>query len=85
MLSRLLEGQPPESSFWNVNFPIWEPSQPEPALVECELDLNRHDVRYEPLGGRFHYRGIYRDRPRTPGRDVDVCFAGQIALTRVSL
>jgi 5'/3'-nucleotidase len=85
VLSRLLEGQPPESSFWNVNFPIWEPPHPEPALVECALDLNRHDVRYEPLDGRFYYRGIYRERPRTPGRDVDVCFAGQIALTRVSL
>ena len=84
VLSRLLASPPPEG-FWNVNFPIWEPSQPEPQLVECHLDLNRHDVRFEPFEDRWHYRGIYRDRPRTEGHDVDVCFAGQIALTRLTI
>ena len=85
VLSRLLEQPPPEAGFWNVNFPIWEPSQPLPPIVECRLDLNRHDVRYEPIHDRWHYRGIYRDRPRTGGHDVDVCFAGQIALTRLTI
>src|SRR5262245_12762084 len=28
VLSRLLEAPPPESSFWNVNFPIWAPENP---------------------------------------------------------
>lgn len=84
VLSQLLASPPPDG-FWNVNFPIWEPSQPEPQLVECRLDLNRHDVRFEPLDERWHYRGIYRDRPRTHGHDVDVCFGGHIALTRLTI
>lgn len=82
---RQLLASPPPDGFWNVNFPIWEPSQPEPQLVECRLDLNRHDVRFEPLDDRWHYRGIYRDRPRSDGHDVDVCFGGQIALTRLTI
>lgn len=85
VLARLIDEPPPENGFWNVNFPIWEPSQPEPQLVECPLDLNRHDVRFEPLEDRWHYRGVYRDRPRTTGHDVDVCFAGNIALTRLKI
>ena len=86
VLTQLVQASPPpELGFWNVNFPIWEPPHPEPELIECPLDLNRHDVRYETREGRLHYRGVYRDRPRTLGRDVDVCFSGQIALTRVPL
>ena len=84
VLSQLLTSSP-RDGFWNVNFPIWEPSQPEPQIIECRLDLNRHDVRFEPLEDRWHYRGIYRDRPRTNGHDVDVCFGGQIALTRLTI
>ena len=75
----------PSDGFWNVNFPIWEPSQPEPRLVECRLDPNRHDVRFESVEDHWHYRGIYRDRPRTDGHDVDVCFSGNIALTRLTI
>ena len=84
VLIQLLASPLPDG-FWNVNFPIWEPSQPEPQIIECRLDLNRHDVRFEPLEDRWHYRGVYRDRPRTDGHDVDVCFGGQIALTRLTI
>lgn len=84
VLTQLLASPPPDG-FWNVNFPIWEPSQPHPKIVECRLDLNRHDVRFESHEDRWHYRGIYRDRPRTDGHDVDVCFGGNIALTRLTL
>jgi 5'-nucleotidase len=85
VLAKLLDQRPPENSFWNVNFPIWEPSQPEPQIIDCQLDLNRHDVRFEPHEDRWHYRGIYRDRPRTAGHDVDVCFSGHIALTKLTI
>ena len=84
VLTQLL-ASPPSDGFWNVNFPIWEPSQSEPQIIECRLDLNRHDVRFESHEERWHYRGIYRDRPRTDGHDVDVCFAGNIALTRLTI
>lgn len=83
VLARLLSEPPPDAGFWNVNFPIWEPTQPEPEIVECGLDMNRHDVRFEQRDGQFHYRGVYRERPRTLGRDVDVCFSGNIAVTRI--
>lgn len=85
VLDQLLKTSSPASGFWNVNFPIWDERQPIPSIVECQLDVNRHDVRFEKLDDRLHYRGVYRDRPRTPGCDVDVCFGGNIALTSVPI
>ncbi len=85
VLRQLLELPRPQFGFWNVNFPIWEPHQPEPPIVECELDVMSHAVKYDRRDGRFHYAGIYRDRGRAPGRDVDVCFNGHIALTQVPI
>ncbi len=32
----------------------------------------------------FHYNGVYHQRRRQPGSDVDVCFGGDIAVTRIS-
>ena len=34
---------------------------------------------------RFRYRGVYAERPRRPGSDVDACFSGHIAVTRLRL
>jgi broad specificity polyphosphatase/5'/3'-nucleotidase SurE len=31
------------------------------------------------------YTGDYHTRPRQPGRDVDVCFSGHIAVTQIPL
>jgi 5'-nucleotidase len=85
VLRQLLDQPRPQQGFWNVNLPIWEPHSPEPEIVRCELDVMGLAVKYERRDGRYHYVGIYHERGRTPGRDVDVCFNGQIALTRVPI
>jgi 5'-nucleotidase len=41
------------------------------------------DFRQE--GELWHYAGDYRNRRRKSGTDVDVCFGGKIAVTRLSL
>ena len=33
----------------------------------------------------LHYNGDYHERRREPGADVDVCFGGKIAVTKLSL
>jgi 5'-nucleotidase len=33
----------------------------------------------------LRYSGVYAERLRTPGSDIDVCFSGNIAVTRIAL
>jgi 5'-nucleotidase len=56
-----------------------------PEIVDCPLDRNPLPVRYESRDGRLHYRGNYHERRRAAGADVDVCFSGRIAVTRLSV
>ncbi|MBM81040.1 MAG: 5'/3'-nucleotidase SurE [Planctomycetaceae bacterium] len=68
--------------YLNVNFPDRADDE-TPELVDCPLDPSRQRVAYELVEDQLHYRGIYQDRPRQSKTDVDVCFAGDIALTRL--
>ena len=49
------------------------------------LDPTPLPLSYRHEGGLLHYNGDYRQRRRRPGRDVDVCFSGHIAVTRMEL
>ncbi len=73
-------------SFWNVNLPHLPAPAADTPLVFCEPEDAHHHIVYEAQddGQSFVYRGEYQRRGRTPGRDVDVCFSGQIAISRVS-
>ena len=42
-------------------------------------------MEYDVEAGQYRYQGVYQDRRRDPGTDVDVCFSGRIAVTKVSL
>jgi 5'-nucleotidase len=71
--------------FWNVNLPHLSPDDPDPVAVHCRLDPAPLPVGYREEGGLYHYDGNYHGRTRTPGCDVDVCFSGRIAVTRLNL
>ena len=68
-------------TFWNINLPHLEASEPDPAVVVCPLDSSPLPVSFREENGLWHYNGNYHERPRRPGGDVDVCFRGQIAMT----
>jgi 5'-nucleotidase len=71
--------------FWSINLP--HPASDAEALpvVFCGLDTRPHGVRYRRNGQAYAYVGDYHARPRQPGRDVDVCMGGRIAVTKVTL
>ena len=71
-------------SYWNINLPHLENDQ-IPAMVHCDPDNQPLDVRYRREGAEVRYAGAYPARPRTPGRDVDHCFAGSITISRLDL
>jgi 5'-nucleotidase len=84
VVRRLMEQGAPAGVHWNVNLPHVEAGA-EVAVAECEPDTLPLDVRYRIEGGRVHYAGSYPARPRTPGRDVDLCFGGAVTVSRLTV
>mgnify|MGYP001055805712 CR=1 FL=1 len=72
-------------SFWNVNFPYLEPDAPEPEMVFCEPSTKPLPIDYKVEDENYFYIGNYSQRQRTPETDVDVCFGGKIAVTKIKL
>ena len=58
---------------------------PIPPTVCCPLDLSPLPVTFRKEAGGFLYAGNYHQRRYAAGTDVDVCFRGEIAVTRVRL
>jgi 5'-nucleotidase len=69
--------------FWNVNLPDLDPDAADPAVVECPVDASPFTLGYRLTPEGWRYEASYHDRPRVPGGDVDVCFGGAIAVSRV--
>ncbi|MFN8641564.1 MAG: 5'/3'-nucleotidase SurE [Candidatus Binatia bacterium] len=85
VLARLLMAPLAAGHFWNVNLPHPIDDAVAPAIVFCGLDTRPLAVRYRRDGATYVYTGDYHTRPRQPGRDVDVCMGGDIAVTKVTL
>lgn len=74
----------PPGSFWSVNFPHLAGEDPEPQIVHCPLDTNPLPLAYDKSADGYRDAGEYSERPRTRGSDVEICFGGRIAITRLS-
>jgi len=68
---------------WNVNFPHLDAGAADPEVVFCPVDPHPLPVSYRRDGDLFQYRGDYHSRPRVAGADVEVCFGGRIAVSRL--
>jgi 5'-nucleotidase len=84
-LAALLAQPLAAGQFWNVNLP--SPLTTACVLEHrfCPADKHPHRYRYTQDADSYHYEGIIHDRPRRPGSDVDVCFSGMIAITRMEI
>jgi 5'-nucleotidase len=86
VLDKLFHCSLAAGSFWNVNLPHLDRAQPSPKLIFCPLCTQPLPAAYQVLeSGALQYAGEYSKRPRDPGADVEVCFGGNIAVTRVQL
>lgn len=81
LLARPLE----PGCFWNVNLPYVEPGDPDPEMVFCQPSTQPLPIEYRVQGEEFYYIGDYGQRDRAPNTDVDVCFSGKIAVTKIKL
>jgi 5'-nucleotidase len=85
-LLRELIGRPcMPGTFWNINLPHLEPEAAPPEVVFCRLDPMPLPLSFREEGGLLHYDGDYHGRRRQAGADVDVCFSGKIAVTKIAL
>jgi 5'-nucleotidase len=85
VLTDLIDGDLQSGQLYNVNFPDTK-EQPVDGLelVRTENDRLPLPVEYQDLGdGKIMYCGRYADRPRTAGKDVDVCFGGKISISQL--
>ncbi|MBW1698010.1 MAG: 5'/3'-nucleotidase SurE [Deltaproteobacteria bacterium] len=85
LICRLISERLQPGCFLNVNLPHPADDETDLPVVFCSLDTNPHGVHYYKDGNQLIYDGDYHSRPRQPGRDVDVCFSGQIAVTQIPL
>jgi 5'-nucleotidase len=85
VLRQLLAQPCTAGTLWNINLPHLEPGAPPPDVVLCPLDPHPLPVAFRRDGELLHYEGNYHQRMRVPGADVDVCFSGKIAVTKLRL
>ncbi|NEQ49567.1 MAG: 5'/3'-nucleotidase SurE [Leptolyngbya sp. SIO3F4] len=71
--------------FWNVNLPSVDTDQAEPDLVFCSVCTQPLPTPSNLEAGIFRYTGGYQERQRDPGADVDVCFSGNISVSKIVL
>ena len=85
VLQTLLERDREPETYWNVNLPHLEAGAPVPDIVFCQPCTQPLPGNYRIDGDYFHYAGEYAKRRRDAKSDVDVCFAGHIAITQIKL
>ena len=85
VLTVLIDKSLESGAFWNVNLPSSSLSEPEPEIVFCSVCTQPLPTQSKLEAGQFRYTGAYQDRQRDPGADVDVCFSGNISVSKVSL
>jgi 5'-nucleotidase len=71
--------------FYNVNLPHLDPTQPDPEVVECNLDSSPLPLQFRSEESLHFYSGEYQGRARKPGTDVDLCFSGKITVSKLRL
>lgn len=86
VLDELIQAPHENGHFWSVNLPHTLPGEPEPQAVHCEQERHSLQVRFfEVAPGSYRYAGDYHERPRIAGSDVEVCFGGNIAISRMTI
>ncbi len=85
IIGLLMQEELPAGCYWNINLP--HPLAAHVAVPHrfCPPDINPHQYVFRREDGEYHYEGTIHERPRAPGRDVAVCFGGEVSITRLSL
>lgn len=83
VLATLRDRDVEPGTLWNINLPDLPPDAASPAVVECGVDASPFGLGYRLTDEGWRYESSYHDRPRMPEGDIDVCFSGGIAVSRI--
>jgi len=72
-------------SLWNVNLPHLETAHGVPDVVDSLPELAPLPVTFREGPGGLHYAGVYAERLRAAGSDVDICFRGNISRSKLRI
>ena len=81
----LLDKDLTRGRFWNVNLPHPITAGSGVSFEFCGLDIFPHNYNYRKEGNNYIYEGTIHERPRDPGKDVAVCFGGQISISQLAI
>jgi len=85
LLTQLRQETMAPGDHWNVNLPHLDEPLHLPLVVEAAPERAPLPVSFRPGPQGLHYDGIYADRARETGSDVDVCFGGAISRTKLRI
>ena len=84
VLTELLDRPIPRNAFWNVNLPAVAFRNGVAAQrIFCPVDPSPIGAQYRQIDGCWQYVSRYHERPRQRRHDVDICFAGNVSISRV--
>jgi 5'-nucleotidase len=82
----LMQQDVDDGEFWNINLPHLAAGVSEPGRVHCERSRRPMPVRFaSPKEDARCYAGVYAERESEPGADVEVCFGGAVAITKLEV
>jgi len=68
-----------------VNLPQLPSDSPLPEVIFCEPCRQPMPVAYDIDGEHYLYTGVYGERARDEGSDVEECFSGKITVSLIHL
>ncbi|MFN5288615.1 MAG: 5'/3'-nucleotidase SurE [Planctomycetia bacterium] len=83
--NRLMQESILPGEFWNVNFPHLERPLETPELVFCKPSASPLPLDFKAFDNQFQYSGDYHSRHHLEGTDVEACFSGRIAISKLGV
>ncbi len=83
LLNRILREAAEPGCFLSVNLPHPQHERVVLETRQAHVDTSPRMNTYTRTGDDYVYAGIYRERPRQPGSDIDTCFNGHISISKI--
>ncbi|MCY3554468.1 MAG: 5'/3'-nucleotidase SurE [Gemmatimonadetes bacterium] len=83
VLERLLREDPGTGVFYNVNLPHPNHDETRLEVKSTPVDTSPFRITFTPTENGYLHTGIYHERHREPGSDIDQCFNGHISLSKI--
>ena len=80
-----LEDQKVVNTATVAKWPGDAPHEPDRGIIVCPLEVGPLPLSFRDDGDCMHYDGNYHQRPRVIGSDVDLCFAGNITISTLTV